>query len=247
MSLPPAVRSYLLLVRWEFLRRRQLVVMFVLLQVALGVGIVYGFAFLVPQITPTVAVFLATGAMTITLTLLGLVAVPQEVALARVSGRQGYLDALPVPRLAPLLSELTFAVLMQLPGAVATLALAAVRFHLHLQLSPLVLPAAALTALTAAALGCAIAVSLPPNATQQVTQFLSVGLLLFSPVAFPMSRLPAGLQDLHRGLPVAYMADIMRGTITGHYDTSRLLAFGVVMAWCVAGLATCGRAAARRH
>lgn len=241
------IRAYLLLLRWQFLRQRRLLPLFVLLQVVLGIGVIYGFAFLVPRITPAVAVFFATGATTITLTLIGLVAVPQELAMARINGHQGYLESLPVPRLAPMLAAVTFWVVVQLPGALATLGLGMLRFHVHLHVSALVIPAAVLVALTAASVGCAISMSLPPAATQQVTQFLSVGLLLFSPVNFPMSRLPGALQDIHRGLPVAYMADIMRGTLTGRYDSGRLLAFGIVAAWCAFGLAVSGRAAARRR
>jgi ABC-2 type transport system permease protein len=242
-----AVQAYLLLMKWNFLRQRRLWVMFVAIQLALGIGIVYGFAFLIPRMTATVALFFSTGAATLTLVLIGLVVVPQEVAQGRVSGRQAYIEALPIPRVAPMLADVSFWVLMQLPGAVATLLLAVLRFHVSLHLSPLVVPAAALTALTAASVGCATSMSLPPAATQQITQFASIGLLLFSPINFPMSRLPTALQDIHRGLPVVYMADIMRGSLTGHYDTSRVLAFAVVAAWCAFGLALSARAAGRRR
>ncbi len=242
-----ALRSYLLLLEWQFLRYRRLVPMFVLIQIVVGLGIIFGFAFLLPRITPTVALFFATGAATMTLMLIGLVAVPQEMAMARTSGRHAYFEALPVPRTAPMLAGVTFWVAMQLPGGIATLVLGMLRFHIPLHVSPLVVPATMLTALTAAAVGSAISMSVPPVATQQITQFLSIGLLLFSPINFPLSRLPLVLQDIHRALPVAYMADIMRGSLTGNYDESRLLSFGVVTAWCVLGLAMSARAAAHRR
>jgi ABC-2 type transport system permease protein len=240
------VRSYLLLLRWQFLRQRQMVVLFVLIQVALGVGIIYGFAFLVPSITPSVALFFSTGAATLTLILIGLVIVPQEVAQARISGRQAYLSALPVPRLAPMLADVTFWVLVQLPGAVLTLTLAVVRFHVSLHLGPALVPAVVLTTVTAASVGCALSMSLPPAATQQVTQFLTIGLLLFSPINFPLARLPVVLQDVHRALPVVYMADLLRGSLTGQYGTALPVAFAVLGAWCAVGLLVSGRAATRR-
>lgn len=238
--------AYRLLLRWQFLRQRQLLPLFIAIQVLIGIGIIFGFAFLIPHITPAVAVYLSTGATTLTLVMIGLVVVPQEVAQARTTGRQAYLDSLPVPRLAPLLAEVTFWVVVQVPGAVATLALAVLRFHLALHISPLVIPAMALAALTSAAVGCAISMSLPPAATQQVTQFVSIALLLFSPINFPLSRLPIGLQDIHRGLPVVYIADLVRGGLTGHYGTSVPLAFGVVAAWCALGLVISARIASRR-
>ena len=240
------VRSYLLLLRWQLLRQRRLLVLFVLVQLAIGVGVIYGFAFLVPRITPSVALFFSTGAATLTLILIGLVVVPQEIAQGRLTGRASYLSALPVPRLAPMLADVTFWVLVQLPGGVVTLVLAVLRFHIQLHISALIIPAVALTALTSAAVGCAISMSLPPMATQQVTQFLSIALLLFSPINFPLSRLPVVLQDVHRGLPVFYMADLVRGALTGHHQASPALAYAVLGAWCAACLAVSARAAARR-
>jgi ABC-2 type transport system permease protein len=240
------LRSYGLLVRWQMLRNRQALLLLVTVQVALGVGVIYGFSYLVPHITPTVALFFATGAPTLTLILMGLTFVPQETAQSRVSGRFTYVAALPVPRLAPMLADVTFWLLMQLPGTILTLVLAAVRFDVHFHVATLIVPAFVLVSLTAAAVGYAMAVSLPPAATGQVSSFLSIALLLFSPINFPLDRLPGWLQDLHRGLPVTYMADIIRGGLTGSYGADAGLAFGVVGAYCVLGLALSARAAARR-
>lgn len=239
--------SYLLLLRWQFMRMRQIIVLLVLIQIALGVGIIYGFAFLVPHISPDVALFFATGAPTLSLILIGLTVVPQETAQAQVNGRHLYVAALPVPRLAPMLSEVTFWLVVQLPGSIVTLLLAMARFDVRLHVAPLVVPAIVLVSLSAAAVGYAIAVSMPPSATGQVSSFLSIALLLFSPINFPLSRLPVALQDVHRVLPVTYMADIMRGSLTGHYGVNRLLAFAVVGAWCAAGLGVSAWAAARRR
>lgn len=241
-----AVRSFALLLRWQLLRQRQLIVLLVAIQVALGVGVIYGFAFLVPHVTPVVALFFATGAPTLSLILLGLTVVPQETAQARIDGRFSYVAALPVPRLAPMLAEVTFWLLVQLPGTVVTLLLANLRFHVPLHLSALVVPAIVLVALTGAAVGYALAVSLPPTATGQITSFLSIALLLFSPITFPLSRLPVALQDIHRALPITYMADVIRGGLTGRYDATPAVAFGVVAAYCLLGLAVSARAARRR-
>lgn len=241
-----ALRSYLFLLRWQLMRTRQLLVVLVLMQTALGIGIIYGFGFLVPHITPTVALFFTTGAPTLSMILIGLTVVAQETAQSRVSGRFGYISALPVPRLAPMLAEVTYWLLIQLPGWLVTLLLAIVRFHVHLHVSLLVVPALVLVSLTAAAVGYGVAVSAPPAATSQVSQFLSIALLLFSPINFPLDRLPVWLQDVHRVLPITYMADLIRGSLTGQYDVSRALAFAVVSAYCALGLMLAVRAARRR-
>src|SRR4051794_41388969 len=121
-------RSYLLLLRWQLLRNRQLFLLMVTIQVALGVGVIYGFSFLVPHVTPMTALFFATGAPTLSLILMGLTVLPQEIAQARTSGRFTYVAALPVPRLAPMLADVSFWLLVQLPGTVLTLLLASLRF-----------------------------------------------------------------------------------------------------------------------
>lgn len=239
-------RACLLLFRWQMLRNRQLFVLLVTIQIALGVGVIYGFSYLVPHIDTQVALFFATGAPTLTLILMGLTAVPQETAQARVSGRYDYVSALPVPRLAPMIADVSYWLLVQLPGTLITLLIAAWRFNIHFHVDALVVPAIVLVALTAAAVGYGVAVTFPPSATMQVTQFLSIALLLFSPIEFPLSRLPEWLQDVHRVLPVTYMADVMRGGLTGHYGASKALAFAVLGGYCVLGLALSARAANRR-
>jgi ABC-2 type transport system permease protein len=240
------IRSYGLLLRWQVQRNRQLLFLLVAIQVALGVGMIYGFSFLLPHVTPEVAIFFATGAPTLSMILIGLTVVPQETALARTNGRFAYVAALPVPRLAPMFADVTFWLLVQLPGWVVTLVLAVLHFHLHLKVEPWIVPAVALVSLSAAAVGYGVAVWFPPGAVNQVSQFMSIGLLLFSPINFPLDRLPVWLQDVHRALPVTYMADLVRGGLTGRYDVSRLLAFAVVAGYCAVGLTLAAWAARRR-
>ena len=241
-----ALRTYALLFRWQFLRNRQLFTLMMTIQVALGVGVIFGFSYLVPQVTPEVALFFATGAPTLTLILMGLTLVPQETAQSRVSGRFDYVSALPVPRLAPMFADVSYWLIVQLPGTVITLLLAAWRFDIQFHLTGLVVPAIVLVSLTSAAVGYGVAVTFPPTATTQITQFLSIALLLFSPIEFPLSRLPEWLQDVHRALPVTYMADVIRGGLTGHYGASKVLAFAVLGGYCAVGLAMSVRAANRR-
>jgi len=241
-----ALRSYGLLLRWQVQRTRRLLVLLVAIQVALGVGMIYGFSFLLPHVTPEVALFFATGAPTLSMILIGLAVVPQETAMARTNGRFAYVAALPVPRLAPMCADVTFWLLVQLPGWVVTLVLAVLHFHLHLAVEPWVVPAVGLVALSAAAVGYGVAVWFPPGAVSQVSQFMSIALLLFSPINFPLDRLPTWLQDVHRALPITYMADIIRGGLTGQYGVNRLLAFAVVGGYCAVGLVVAGWAARRR-
>lgn len=240
-------RSYWLLLQWDVLRRRRVLPLIVLIQVALSVGVVYGLSFLLPDIDPRSAVFLATGAPTLTILILGLTVVPQEVAQSKLVGRLDWFATLPVPRLAPLASEITYWLMAALPGTVLALVVASRRFDFGLQVSPLVVPALLLVAGTASAVGYAIASASPPSATQQICSFVSIGVLLFSPVSLPAEQLPPALQAVHDVLPIESMADVVRWSLTGKYVTDPARAFALVSVWCVGALLLSARVATRRR
>lgn len=241
-----ALRSYALLLRWQFMRMRRQIVLFVVIQVALAAGIVYGLAFLLPDIDSRSALFLATGAPTLTLILLGLSAVPQEVSQAKVTGKLAYVSTFPVPRLAAPAADVSFWLLVQLPGTILALLVAAARFDFGLNVNSGVLPVFVLVAMCAASLGYAIAMVARPEAAQQIASFLSIGILLFSPINFPIDRLPGFLEAIHRILPISYMADLTRWSLTGRAVENVGLAFAVVIAWSAAGIAVSWRVAVRR-
>jgi ABC-2 type transport system permease protein len=105
-----------------------------------------------------------------------------------------------------------------------------------------------LVALTAAAVGMSIAhLSPSPVLTGITTNVIIFSLFLFSPVNFPIERLPAGLSHVHRGLPVKYMADLVRGTVTDGLVDDLTLPFAVVGAWCVVSLLVLYRVFTRRR
>lgn len=239
--------SYTLLLRWQYLRSRTFLLMIVVIQILLGVGIIYGFALLVPSIDKQTATFFATGAPTLALIMMGLTVVPQEVSQSKLSGRHDFVATLPIPRLTPLVAEVTWWLLVQLPGTVVTLFVASVRFDVDLTIGWAAVPAIALVALTGASVGYALASAMRPEVASNVASFVSIGVLLFSPINFPADRLPDLLRAVHRVLPVEYMADLIRGSLTGGYDTSAATAFAVVAAWCVAGLLVSFRVAIRQR
>ena len=240
-------RSYRLLLVWDVLRRRRILPLIVGIQVALSVGVVYGLGFLLPDIDARSAVYLSTGAPTLTILILGLTVVPQEVAQAKLVGRLDWFSTLPVPRLAPLASEITYWLGAALPGTVLALVVASVRFDFGLDISLAVVPALLLVAATASAVGYAIATASPPQATQQVSSFVSIGVLLFSPVSLPAEQLPEPLQAVHDVLPVESMADVVRWSLTGRYVEDPLASFALVSVWCVAALLLSARVATRRR
>ena len=242
-----ALRNYGLLLRWKYLRMRSNLPMIVTIQVLLAIGVVYGMAFLLPNISPASALYLATGAPTLSLLVLGITVVPQEVARSKDTGREEYLRALPLPSLGMLAASVTFWLLANLPGTALSLWVAKLRFDVTLDVSPIVAGVVVLIAFTAATIGYALAQSISPAATQQISSFISIGILLFSPINFPLERLPSFLQTVHQVLPITYMADLLRWSLTGRSTHDPSQAFAIVCVWCAVGLAVSYRVATRKR
>lgn len=242
----PALRSYLLLFRWNALRLKGFLPLAIVVQGLFALGIVVGYPLLFPQIDRLTTLFLATGAPAITLLTMGLVAVPQLVAQARTEGSLEYMRSLPIPRLVYLLADLSIWLVIVLPGVVFAIALGAWWFGLDLVVSPLVVPALVLTTLTASCVGYALACLLPPMIANLLTQVLVVFVLMFSPLNFPADRLPGWLAAIHSVLPIKAMGELVRGTLAGNVFPLETLPWLLLAGWCAAGFLVTWRVLARR-
>lgn len=240
------LRDYALLLRWQALLLRPILPISMVVQALLSVGIVFGFALLLPEIDRASALFLATGAPTAGMLLVGMVSVPQRVAQARIDGTYQYLRTLPVPRLLMLAADATVWILVAIPGVVLSLVTASLRFDLDLHVGPAALGACLLVAVTATGVGYAIASLLRPMLAILVTQVIVFVVLLFSPVSFPAERLPGWLAAVHDALPVVHLADAVRAAVVGPPFTVGVGGFVVIAAWCLAGFAATALALNRR-
>lgn len=241
-----ALRSYRLLLAWQARRLRSFLPFAVVVQGLFAFGIVAGYPLLFPAIDRATVLFLATGAPAITLITMGLVAVPQLVAQARTEGSLDYMRTLPVGRLVYLLADLSIWLAVVLPGVAFAIIVGAIRFGLDLQVSPLVVPAMLLVALTSTSVGYAMASLLPPMLANLATQVLVVFVLMFSPLDFPAERLPGWLAAIHRILPIQAMGEVIRGTLAGAAFPLPGGAFLLLGVWCAAAFATTWAVLARR-
>jgi ABC-2 type transport system permease protein len=241
-----ALRSYRLLVTWQARRLKSFLPLAIVVQGLFALGIVVGYPLLFPQLDHSTVLFLATGAPTITLITMGVVAVPQLVAQAKTEGTLDYMRSLPVPRMAYLFADLTVWLAIVLPGVAFAIVVGAVRFGLDLAVSPLVVPAMLLVAVTATLIGYAIASLLPQMLANLLTQVLVVFVLMFSPLNFPADRLPDWLAAVHRLLPFQAMGDVVRGTLAPNVFPLTAGAFALLGAWCVVSFAVTYRILARR-
>ncbi|MGP9604759.1 ABC transporter permease [Brachybacterium sp. AOP42-E1-35] len=239
--------SFRTLLRWSVASIGAMLPLIVVIQAVLAAGIILGFGFLIPDITAESALFLASGAPTILLLIIGLVIVPQGVSRARASGALDYQRALPVSRPLLLVVDLVVWTLIALPGVAIGLAVAWLRYDLTFSFDwPLLILASLLTTTMATAIGYALAVTLPATLAQLVSQVLVFFVLLFSPITFPESQLPEWFQALHHVLPIQPAADLMRAGIASSAfaaDAGDLLILAV---WTAAGLLVTTRALVRR-
>ncbi len=233
MSMP---RSYALLIRWQALRYKWLLPLTMVVQGLFAFGIVAGYPLLFPEIDKRTILFLATGAPAISLIMMGLVAVPQVVAQGKSEGSLEYVRSLPVPRLAFLLADLSVWTAIVLPGVVCAVVIGSLRFGLELSVSPLVVPAFVLVALTASCAGYALATVAPPMVSGLVSQVLVVFVLMFSPLSFPAERLPDWLHAIHAVLPIQAMGEVVRGSLASTSFPLTSSSFLVLGAWCAGSL-----------
>jgi len=229
------LRSYQLLVTWQALRKKNYLPLMMAVQTLFSLGIVLGYPLLFPTLDKTSIYLIATGAPAISMISVGLVGLPQTVGQERTEGSLAYMRSLPVPRLAYLLADLTVWLAIVIPGVVLGVVVGAWRFGLDLQVSPLVVPAVLMVAVTSACIGYAIASVLPYMLTVIITQAMVVFVFMFSPLTFLPDKLPAWLEAIHRILPVQAMGEVTRGTLAANQFGLPMGAFLTLAIWCVLG------------
>jgi ABC-2 type transport system permease protein len=241
-----ALRSYRLLVTWQSLRKKAYLPLMMAVQTLFSLGIVLGYPLLFPTLDRTTIYLIATGAPAISMVSVGLVALPQTVGEAKSEGSLAYMRSLPVPRLAYLVADLTVWLAIVVPGVVLGVLVGAWRFGLDLQVSPLVIPAVVMVALTATCVGYALASVLPYMLTVIITQAIVVFVFMFSPLTFLPDKLPAWLETIHRLLPIQAMGEVTRGTIAPNEFPLPPGAFLTLAVWCVLGFLVTYAAMTRR-
>ncbi len=231
------VRQTGLLMQWQFRRGAQHMPLLVLVQILLAVATVVGYGMLLGDPPRSVAVYLATGAPTITLIMVGLVMTPQMIAQSRTEGSLDWMRTLPVPRGLFLAADLLVWTLLALPGMVLGILAGALRFGIDLAPTPWFVPAAIVVSATAASVGYAIACLTPPPVAQLLSQLLVFVVLLFSPVSFPPERMPQWLQAAHEWLPFEPMSQVIRAGLAPHDFAISGRSVAVLLVWCAAAVA----------
>ncbi len=240
------VQQTLLLTRWQFRRQATMLPLLVLVQVFLAIATILGFGLVIGDPPPDQALYLATGAPTITLVMVGLVMTPQMLSQSRTEGSLDWMRTLPVPRWSFLVSDLLVWTLIALPGMVLGIVTGVLRFDVDLSPAPWLVPATLLVSLTAAAVGYGMASLLKPTLAMLMTQVLVFVVLLFTPVSYPADRMPAWLQTAHEWFPFEPMAQLVRSGLASDAFAVPGRSLAVLLAWCAASVAGATWALRRR-
>jgi len=235
------------MLRWEIVGSRLLYPLLMVSQVLVGAGFVIGFGLLIPDLDQAGAQYLSTGGVVMSLILVGLIVTPQLLAQQRMQGSYDYVWSMPVPRSAASLASTTMAAVVAIPGIIAALAVAVWRYDVVLSVDVAVVPAFLLTVGCGSLIGSAIghAVS-KPQVTLLFTQLGIFFIVGFSPVNFPVERLPGWLANLHQYLPLHHMAIVIRSSLTEDLVEITPLSWIVLSVWTIAAATVTGAILLRR-
>ena len=178
------------LIKWSLIRHKFYTPIFVLVQIILSFAIIYGFLFITNANDKVTQSYLCTGAIAINVITVTCVLAPQIVSEAKQNGIYDYQKTLPVSRVGILLSDLLIWGFLCLPGILSSLLISKFGFGLDIFLSLIALVSIILIIFALLSLGFAIAYVFPSNIVSLMTQLIMLGGLMFSPIIFPVERLP---------------------------------------------------------
>ncbi len=236
------------MLRFDYLTLRETLPFFLVLQILMGAGmaIIYGFYF--AHLPSSVATFIATGAPTLAIVPVGMAVIPGIVMQHKLDQTYDFLWSLPVPRLTIAASNFILFTAVAIPGVVVSMLVAAWRYDIVLSVSWSVVPAVLLAALMANSVGFGVAHAIPePRITNLLVNMVIFLVLLFSPIAFPISNFPEWFATVHRVLPFFHMANIVRGGLTDGLVTGLATSYLVVVAWTIGSWALAAWVVGRRR
>ena len=137
------LRSYALMVAWDFRNLRLVLPLAIVVQITISTGSVLGFGLLMGERSPTRALLLAAGVTVTSIIALGIVMATELVTAQEQSGTYKFVMSSPVPRTILIAAGLTVNSLIAIPGAMVALAIAWWRYDvpsaLHIILLPTIL------------------------------------------------------------------------------------------------------------
>ena len=165
----------------------------------------------------------------------GLVILPMQTANAKTEGFIDFMRTWPVKRGVILFADTVVWLMCTIPGIVIATIVAHFAFQPGYQITWTIFPAVLLTAFTSIGVGYGFSYALPPYIAMMLSQVLVFGALMFSPINFPIERLPQWLQVVHRILPLHSMAVVIRASLASSTFSAGIEHYLNLIAWCILG------------
>ena len=125
--------QFFYLLRWNYLRQKDLFLLFTLAQVLLSISLLFGYPLVIGEIDTTAAYYLSSGSVLIGIISIGCTISSPVIANAKSEGHVDYVRALPIPRILISLADLWMWMIAILPGVF-------ISFCISKVFNPLILP-----------------------------------------------------------------------------------------------------------
>ena len=205
--------QFFYLLRWNYLRQKNLFILFTLAQVLLSISLLFGYPLVIGKMNTTTAYYLASGSVLMGVISIGCTISSPVIANAKSEGHVDYIRALPIPRILISLADLCIWLIAILPGVFFSFLLGCLRFSVQLNLSIL-----------------SAFVIFSQNIVTLMSQLILMIGLMFSPIMYPAGRLPDWLDQLYFLLPFVPSANLLRASFYRH-GTVSLVDIGVLIFW----------------
>ena len=223
------MKSLFNLVQWNYLRQKNLFLLFSVAQFLLTISLLFGYPLVMGKIDHTQAYYLASGSVLMGIISNGCTISSPIISNAKTEGHLDYLRSLPVPRFMISLADLLIWLLALLPGVFFSILLGYLRFSIQIRSSLLGLLCLLLICLVMVSIGFSIAYLFPPNIVTLASQLLLMLGLMFSPILYPADRLPAIMNHLYRFLPFVPAANLLRSSLYNQGITSLVDIFILIL------------------
>lgn len=108
-------------------------------------------------------------------------------------------------------------------------------FHPGFSVSWTIIPAYVLVVTACFGIGYGYSYAMPAELAMGLSQIIAFVALMFTPISFPMDRLPEWLQVVHLALPLHHMAQVMRASLAHETFQAGIVSYVVLAVWSVLG------------
>lgn len=210
-------------------------VVFTIIMIIIALGVCIGFSYLLAAPDGSSTLYLATGAPTIVLIMTALVTVPMQNAGAKMAGYIDFVKSLPASRKTFLIADVTIWAMVTIPAIAISVLVAHLIFRPGYSISWTIVPAFILMVASCFGIGYGYSFVLQAEAAMALSQVIAFTALMFSPINFPIERLPEWLQVVHQVLPLYHMAEVMRASLASTTFQASPVSYLVLGAWAVIG------------